>query len=492
MRSNFIDKVYDTYVSNDFSYGVDNLNPVREIDLSSTKSIDDKIAEIYAELNKRVANVKKTVSDLIGKSEDELYTGNTVSESNNGSDNSHLKNIIGLTGSSGDKIVIVPYFEEDMDPMTLELELMFLEKLIQGYYPDPKPPKPDSDKGGDDDGFDVDLPPFIPDCTILEGSSSNNDNNQLGNGSEDEKDTEIIKTKVYPRSEGGTLDPNNLNIDTAKIADALNDALLSADKANEENEKNQAACARAELGVLKMILAVLKVIKMIRQMMDPAMAIIMQAIKIVQLAAQCWNNPTCIGVIIQRVLGTVIAILMGVVATLIAEIWKMLGLDCFSAEAQALMDEIREALAAIGNIVSELDPTGIITDVKTAINSIEDTFDTVSNNIKNTVNTAEDSLDNLEVNMKQSLRGALESAGFAGLTDEQFSSFLSNPRYRARILDTVAKVAPSQVSDIKKLVDDVLSIPDDIAKAYNTVRQMVGTLSSEKQLMATWDDVKNF
>jgi uncharacterized FlaG/YvyC family protein len=62
MRSNFVNKVYDTYISEDFDYGTDNLNPVREIDLSNTKSIDDQIAAVYAELNKRVEKVKKTVN----------------------------------------------------------------------------------------------------------------------------------------------------------------------------------------------------------------------------------------------------------------------------------------------------------------------------------------------------------------------------------------------------------------------------------------------
>lgn len=484
MRSNFIDKVYDTYISSDFSYGDDNLNPQREIDLSDTKSVDDKIAEIYAELNKRVVAVKKTVEDITGESENDIYHGNAAPETLNGVDDSKLKNIIGLTGSSGDKIVVVPYFDDDNDPITLELELMLLEKTLQAYFPN-GPQEPGSSNTNPGGFLDTDLPPFAPDCTIFSadgqgteisggGDVTSGSSNSSGNGNTDDRN-------------GGDVNADAPTVDAAKLADAIDDALNSLEKRSTQNEKDQAACAKAEIGILKMILAVLKVIKMIRQMMDPAFTIIMQAIKIVQLAAQCWNNPTCIGVIIQRVLGTVIAILMGVVAELIAQIWKMLGMDCFSAQVQQIMDEIREALAAIGNVFSELDVSGIVTDIKDMVGSVQDTWDTVSGNVAGLTS----SIGSMKETAKAALKSSLQAA-FPGFTDAQFKDFISNKRYRERLLGTLRKTAPGLVDSIEEGVNAVLTVPDTVVEVTNQIRKITGSLSAEKQLMATLENLQSF
>lgn len=492
MRSNFVDKVYDTYITSDFTYGTDNLNPVREIDLSDNKSIDDKIAEIYAELNKRVDNIKKTVSVLTGDSDEDLYQGNTTSENNSDEDNFHFKNVIGLTGSAGDKIVVVPAFEEDMDPLTLEIEIMMLEKTIQAYYPDGDPTTVEG-SGGNPDIPDIELPPFIPDCIVLSGESSKANANELSEIQDDTDDNNLGGT---PAKKDGKVNSDAPTISAGKLSDAVSDALNAAEKASSDNLKEQADCAKAELGILKMILAVLKVIKMIKQMMDPALTIIMQAIKIVQLAVQCWNNPTCIAVIIQRVMGTVIAILMSVVGQLIAQIWKMLGMDCFSAQAQAIMDEIREALAAIGSIISELDPTGIITDVKGIASAIMDTVDSLKNNISNMAADVQNMKDNpkligenMKATLKTSLNKALEDAGLGGLTDEQYADFIKNKRYRARIFSALSKVAPEAVSDLQSAVDSVLSIPETIAETWNTIANITNSFSKEEALMQSWSEV---
>ena len=72
MRDNFVDKVYDTYLQDDFSYGVDNLNPIREIKPSNSMDIDAQIAQIYGALAKRVENVKKTVAEIATEEEEKI------------------------------------------------------------------------------------------------------------------------------------------------------------------------------------------------------------------------------------------------------------------------------------------------------------------------------------------------------------------------------------------------------------------------------------
>ena len=284
---------------------------------------------------------------------------------------------------------------------------------------------------------------------------------------------------------GGNGDASVPSTALAAIEDAMNDVLDQASKASANNEATMKQCAMAEIGFLKAILAVLKIIKTIKQMLDPILGIVMEAVQLVQLAAQCWNNPTCIATIVQRVVQTIIAILMGVIASLIAQLWSMLGLDCMTSQAQNIIDEIREALAAVGSIISELDPTGIVTEVGSIYDAAAATATDAANSWKNLKENASEQIKQIGADTKEGAKTAIKNT--LGLTDDDFENFMSNPASRKRMLGALKKTAPQQAAQIEGLVEQVLNIQDMVKPIINASKNMASGWTS---MAATFNKVK--
>lgn len=504
MRDNFVDKVYDTYLQDDFSYGIDNLNPIREIKPSNDMDIDAQIAQIYSALSKRVEKVKKTVAEIAEEEEEKIYKGNASAETNNGADNTRQKKIIKQVGGTRDKLVAIPSLESADDPLSLEIELMLLQMTLQSLGGSDSGKSGNGDNGKDDGPKVPDDLPFDCNCDdeAKEGlansvknadnsgknadNSSNNENlnaGNLGDGTEvDDNDEDSDSSSSDGSGNGDASVPSTA---LGAIEDAMNDVLDQAEKASANNEATMRQCAMAEIGFLKAILAVLKIIKTIKQMLDPILGVVMEAVQLVQLAAQCWNNPTCIGTIVQRIMQTIIAILMGVVASLLAQLWSMLGLDCMTAQAQSIIDEIREALAAVSGIVSELDPTGIVSEVGSIYNAAAATATDASNTWQNLKENMSDQIKQIGTDTKDGAKTAIKNT--LGLTDDDFEHFMSNPASRNRMLSALKKTAPQQASQIEGLVEQVLNIQDKIKPILSATKNMA---SGWTGMAATFSKVK--
>lgn len=495
MRDNFVDKVYDTYLQDDFSYGIDNLNPIREIKPSNDMDIDAQIAQIYSALSKRVEKVKKTVAEIAAEEEEKVYKGNAGAETNNGADNTRQKKIIKQIGGTRDKLVAIPSLENADDPLSLEIELMLLQMTLQSLGGGDKSKSGDGDNGKDGRPKVPNDLPFDCNCDdeTKEGSTTNvknadnsgNNGNLNANGLEDGARLNDDEDSDSSSSGGGNGDASVPSTALGAIEDAMNDVLDQAEKASANNEATMRQCAMAEIGFLKAILAVLKIIKTIKQMLDPILGIVMEAVQLVQLAAQCWNNPTCIGTIVQRVMQTIIAILMGVVASLIAQLWSMLGLDCMTSQAQSIIDEIREALAAVSGIVSELDPTGIVTEVGSIYNAAAATATDAANTWTNLKANASEQIKQIGADTKEGAKTAIKNT--LGLTDDDFENFMSNSASRKRMLGALKKTAPQQAAQIESLVEQVLNIQDKIKPIINATK---GTASGWTSMVATFSKVK--
>jgi len=495
MRDNFVDKVYDTYLQDDFSYGIDNLNPIREIKPSNDMDIDAQIAQIYSALSKRVEKVKKTVAEIAEEEEEKIYKGNASAETNNGADNTRQKKIIKQVGGTRDKLVAIPSLENADDPLSLEIELMLLQMTLQSLGGSGGSKSGDGDNGKDGRPKVPNDLPFDCNCDdeTKEGSTTkvknadNNDNKNLnadglkdGARLNDDEDSDSSSS-----SGGGNGDASVPSTALGAIEDAMNDVLDQAEKASANNEATMRQCAMAEIGFLKAILAVLKIIKTIKQMLDPILGVVMEAVQLVQLAAQCWNNPTCIGTIVQRVMQTIIAILMGVVASLIAQLWSMLGLDCMTTQAQSIIDEIREALAAVSGIVSELDPTGIVSEVGSIYNAAAATATDAANTWQNLKENMSDQIKQIGTDTKDGAKTAIKNT--LGLTDDDFEHFMSNPASRNRMLSALKKTAPQQAAQIEGLVEQVLNIQDKIKPILSATKNMASGWTS---MAATFSKVK--
>lgn len=500
MRDNFVDKVYDTYLQDDFSYGVDNLNPIREIKPSNSMDIDAQIAQIYGALAKRVENVKKTVAEIATEEEEKIYKGNAGAETNNGADNSRQKKIIKQVGGTKNKIIAIPSLEDSDDPLSLEVELMLLQMTLQSIGggtsgDDPESPEPEN-KGPsipDDLPFDCNCDDETNEGSTSKTKNSDNSNgNNLnsnglgssgsGDGSNDDGNGNSDKDNSSDSDNGDDNEPTTA---LASIEDAMNDVLSQASKASANNEATMRQCAMAEIGFLKSILAVLKIIKTIKQMLDPVLGIVMEAVQLVQLAAQCWNNPTCIGTIVQRVMQTIIATLMGVVASLIAQLWALLGLDCMTTQAQSIIDEIREALAAVGSIVSELNPTGIISEVGSIYNAAANAGKEAANAWQTAKKNMTEQIKQIGTESKEAAKTAIKDS--LGLSDDDFNDFMSNPASRKRMLSVLKKNAPTQAAQIEGLVEQVLSIQDKVKPILEAGKWAMPGVT---KLLSTFNKVK--
>ena len=70
--SDFLDKVYDAYENKDFSYGQDNLNPLREIKPSQNeKSVEEQAYEL---IKARIDAVQEELNSIEPESEQEDTT----------------------------------------------------------------------------------------------------------------------------------------------------------------------------------------------------------------------------------------------------------------------------------------------------------------------------------------------------------------------------------------------------------------------------------
>ena len=462
--------------------------------------IDAQISQIYGALAKRVENVKKTVAEIATEEEEKIYKGNAGAETNNGADNSRQKKIIKQVGGTKNKIIAIPSLEDSDDPLSLEVELMLLQMTLQSLGggtsgDDPESPEPEN-KGPsipDDLPFDCNCDDETNEGSTSETKNSDNSNdNDLksddldSSGSDDGSDDDSNSNSDKDNSsDSGNDDDNEPTTALASIEDEMNDVLSQASKASANNEATMRQCAMAEIGFLKSILAVLKIIKTIKQMLDPVLGIAMEAVQLVQLAAQCWNNPTCIGTIVQRVMQTIIAMLMGVVASLIAQLWALLGLDCLAAQAQSIIDEIREALAAVGSIVSELNPTGIISEVGSIYNAAANAGKEAANAWKNAKENMTEQIKQIGTESKEAAKTAIKDS--LGLSDDDFNDFMSNPVSRKRMLGVLKKTAPAQAAQIEGLVEQVLSIQDRVKPILEAGKWAMPGVT---KLLSTFNKVK--
>lgn len=484
-KRSFIDKVYDTYLSDDFKVGIDNLNPIREIAPTDAASLDDQIAEVYAALAKRVEKLKEDVSTIIDEEPEKIYTGNSKSETNAGKDDSKKNDLIKQVGGTKDKLVAIPSMEDDTDPLSLELELMILQLALQssignsgdgqGQNNSPKKSAGEPDElpfDCDCDDETKELKQTTKPSARNAGQTGGSDaGGGTGGGSKDDKD----------EAKGDENEPQTF---LSNINDAVDDALAEADKASRKNEATMQQCALAEIGFLKAILAILKIIKMVKKMLDPLLGIIMEAIQIVQLAAGCWINPTNIAVLIQRIMQVILAIVIGLVSSLLSQLWALLGLDCLTAQTQQLIDEIKEALAAIGGIVGEFNPTGIIMDMSTVVGSIADQTDSVVKKAKNLKDEFKDTLKQTEDGLKETVKTSL------GLTDEDFEDFMGSSASRKRALGILKKTAPQQASKIEAMVNQVLSLYETVDPIVEQAKGYTNVLPAGQQLIASFKKFK--
>lgn len=370
----FVDKVYDSYIKSDYHYGDDNLNPKREIRKDTTINAQDELDKILAEIESKVTTIKT-------KYKNSSFRENAVSYNMNGDGKNQpgtpqaLRNAIRRAGGSGDNLVLIPGFEDNY-PNNLPLEIELIIPKIIGILP----LAPTDGENGTMD------PNSIPKTTgpslftircdgtidLVTGKEKSEDD-EGGNDGENRTD-EFSDFQQIDNSNASSPAANKTSSksNAQKIEESVREAREKMINNINRNKASAQDCALYDLEILKVILAILKVIRVLKRIISPALSIVVETVKLVVLAAQCWNNPTSVGEIINRMAEKIMGIVIMIVAILTQMLWNMLGLDCITTWSISKIQEIRDILAGISSIFEEIDRTALA--LNSGMEEIEDAW----------------------------------------------------------------------------------------------------------------------
>lgn len=502
MDRSFVDKVYDAYIKEDYSYGDNNLNPKREIKRMSIRDTDEQ-------LNRILASIQRKVTEISIKYPGEQFNVDEAIGNFGGSggklDNipPSLREAIFKAGGTGNSLVMIPSMDGDVSPLMAEVEIA-IAKILATIASDPN--ASDEDKkifdGLGDSGLDL----FDITCngtmSLIVGeensdSDSDDDDDSDEDGDEDEgsdNDNNDDDDKDGDDSGGGGddgsgdgddssddgnddgegLDITNSEDETSDAAmeEAVDKAIAQMDAELANKEANARSCATKDLGLMKAFLAILKVIQAIKKAMNPLMNILYDVVRLIVLAAGCWNNPTNIGEIIQRIVIKIIAILIMIIAMLVQMFWEMLGLDCLTEEAKSVIDQIKEALTGVSNTYAKCERLAMSfgANVEKAKDAFEEAKSAIDEAVKN-MNT--DHIKSMFPNMEDMAKDIYNNGlgGKEGLKQSALSGLQSTGAYDD-IMSTIESVK-SLKATADKTIDSIIKSKG--GKAANATVRKIAT-----------------
>ena len=407
-------------------------------------------------------------------------------------------------GGTGNSLVMIPSMDGDVSPLMAEVEIA-IAKILATIASDPN--ASDEDKkifdGLGDSGLDL----FDITCngtmSLIAGeensdSDSDDDDDSDEDGDEDEgsdNDNNDDDDKDGDDSGGGGgddgsgdgddgsddgnddeegLDITNSEDETSDAAmeEAVDKAIAQMDAELANKEANARSCATKDLGLMKAFLAILKVIQAIKKAMNPLMNILYDVVRLIVLAAGCWNNPTNIGEIIQRIVIKIIAILIMIIAMLVQMFWEMLGLDCLTEEAKSVIDQIKEALTGVSNTYAKCERLAMSfgANVEKAKDAFEEAKSAIDEAVKN-MNT--DHIKSMFPNMEDMAKDIYNNGlgGKEGLKQSALSGLQSTGAYDD-IMSTIESVK-SLKATADKTIDSIMKSKG--GKAANATVRKIAT-----------------
>lgn len=503
MDRSFVDKVYDAYIKEDYSYGDNNLNPKREIKRMSIRDTDEQ-------LNRILASIQRKVTEISIKYPGEQFKVDEAIGNFGGSggklDNipPSLREAIFKAGGTGNSLVMIPSMDGDVSPLMAEVEIA-IAKILATIASDPN--ASDEDKkifdGLGDSGLDL----FDITCngtmSLIAGeknsdSDSDDDDDSDEDGDEDEGSDNDNDDDDKDGDDGGAgggggdgsgdgddgsddggndeegLDITNSEDETSDAAmeEAVDKAIAQMDAELANKEANARSCATKDLGLMKAFLAILKVIQAIKKAMNPLMNILYDVVRLIVLAAGCWNNPTNVGEIIQRIVIKIIAILIMIIAMLVQMFWEMLGLDCLTEEAKSVIDQIKEALTGVSNTYAKCERLAMSfgANVEKTKDAFEEAKSAIDEAVKN-MNT--DHIKSMFPNMEDMAKDIYNNGlgGKEGLKQSALSGLQSTGAYDD-IMSTIESVK-SLKATADKTIDSIMKSKG--GKAANATVRKIAT-----------------
>lgn len=368
--SAFLKKVYDKYLDEDFSYGVSNLNPKREISkgtLDDAKTIEQQVIE---EIERQFAEIKKETSKVLTYKKKVEDTGDDFSTESGGMGGTGGPNELSgeeqffqsLGGT--DELFYIPGIENDEEtPLEREIKQYILKltpyigiatvstKTSSGITASDS--DADSSFAGTLDGIGVlqlnceglTFKELLKKKAAEDGESTDDENPAHGETGHVCDET----CPNYDNDSSSDSDSSNNNDSSATDPDANTE---DNDSAADEDEALLVQCALQQCAILQVILVMVRVMSTLKKALAMVLSIIVPIVKIVARAASCWVDPPAAAEAVQLVAEKVAAIIIGLIGQLLQTIWDSLKLDCVTSVAQSLLNQINQILAGIDSLGS--------------------------------------------------------------------------------------------------------------------------------------------
>ena len=422
----FLEKVYDKYLSTDFSYGDSDLNPRREIEMHAIEDSIDEDQKIFDAIKARFEKIKadtEAENRAVYKKEENTFTSYSYGAGENKGTPESTSIINGI-----DNPVVFP--DADPDPISaLEREIdSFIVSLIPYIHSEGTPPTDDNvpSKNENNDNPLKSLESILTfqlDCedldyeTVMEKTKAANGNSDLNAEGFSDVSSDSSSNSNESSSSGNNNSENN-TVSTSGT-DAAGDPRLNRKDADDKR-RDLYQCALAELSFLKILLSVLKTVKSLRKALLRTLAIAVPMIKIVARAASCWVDPPAAGEAVQLALEKVAAILFQLLGKLIASVWDMLHLDCLTSQAQSVLDSVREAFSDLKQIA------GVGQQMSFAVKGVADETKKTAQAIKKAKQTFKENISKYPEQLKDQMNEVIENLDDIFLDKDKWMNLLPN------------------------------------------------------------------
>lgn len=434
-----IKRAYDQYKPQDFSIGVDNLNPKREMILDKMAEIEHKVQELTNEIVRKKIRAPQAVQEKV-----DAATGGESPLANNAVRKQKLDRVGGdLFGDIPKELeTLIGAFPGSVNSLALP-PIIDCEAILQKYD-------------------------FSSSYEVYEETEEDEDGSSSQSGA---------KTYRISTGESSEDDDNDDDEDDSSVVDT--------DDGDDEND-----CAEIELQFLKIIQIMLKIIQVMLIMIDSIISVIITTIQIVCLAVGAWLNPPNIAQIVQIIMGIVMALVVKIISKLIQMIWDLLNLDCLADQTLDVLSQIQDCMNTFKTTLGMIDPNTITFMADLLENGMSDMTDIMKKlmkakgeawlEAKNEIVKTFDP-DNLKKMAKNFETDAINSALRAG--DE-----ITNGKVR-KIFENSKKVVleSSEISkEAKKKFDDTIEAAQE---AYDMVVKGKDTKSSHTAIKSILKDV---
>lgn len=463
----FIRKVYDQFEHKDYTLATDNLNPLREINYYDTLDLDQIAEDLYAQVQARVTTIKEALD--YKKATEETFTFDIAGQGRTPADQTltdkELDNL-NKAGTIGTDLFNLqnPTVAKIVgtDPLIKEIE-----KLIGSLMPLTKgptttrvnPPLSKPGKSSDPSRFPGGFPDTVP-CGDI---NSDLDEDSSDTGTVDNTDT---------TSDDSAYDDETLE---DKLSASAADFLKALEAKSQSTDQSLQTCAAQELEILKIIVIIVKICQVVNAICSYILGLIVPIVEVVQLAAGIWNNPSNIGVIIQKAIQTAIAAMAQVLSQLLSKLMAMLNANCTTQTSLSMLNSINQSLSASAAAFGEVSNTISFCGGKSlaVAKMIKQMGTTISDAKKQAIDQAK--------NGKKTLAAGLKGTGTATVSQLTSSADdLWNTVKDSELVQDSMNTISDAIGAFNAAKSALLGIADTFAENKKLAESTVNTLSTIK------------